>query len=87
MSRNDGRIFAKFVDFSSFSLEMGPILTIAWGITLGFIFLAIILWIIGLLLWWLLGPCVMPKVNGLIGNGVGSVSVSEVDVIRLGHAQ
>jgi hypothetical protein len=60
---------------------MGPILTIAWGITLGFIFLAIILWIIGLLLWWLFGSCVMPKINNIIGANP-NVSVSEVDVIR-----
>ena len=60
---------------------MGPVLTIAWGIALGFIFLAIILWIIGLLLWWLFGSCVMPKVNNILGGS--NVSVSEVDVIRL----
>lgn len=48
--------------------EMACVLTIAWGIVLGFLILAIIMWILGLLIWWLFGSCVMNQVNDVFGT-------------------
>lgn len=52
--------------------------SIAWGIVLGFIILAIIAWLIGMLLYWLWGgPQIQQTVTGFVQpvqGAVGSVT-------------
>ena len=55
---------------------MGPILTIALGIVLGFLLLALITWLLGMLFYWIFGDQIASKFNSVIGN-VKTVNVNE----------
>jgi len=52
---------------------MGPVLTIAFGIALGFIILFLLLWLIGIIIYLLFGNSIMSSAGATINSFVNNV--------------
>ncbi len=56
---------------------MGPILTIALGIVLGYFLLFLLTWLVGLLLFWLFGDRIIPRVGNYLGNAARAMNIDD----------
>lgn len=56
---------------------MGPILTIALGIVLGYFLLFLITWLLGMIFFWLFGDRILPRVGSALGNAARAMNLDD----------